>query len=127
MLETGNIQRSKLPASVPIGCMQHAYGSDLHVCVDYIRINIITIANQYPVPIMTKLQDRIRRFKIFTKIDLKDGYHLIHINEGDEWIIPVSLQDSLYQFPVMPIQTYKGPSKLSRYDDAYFEIPARQW
>jgi hypothetical protein len=41
------------------------------------------IANQYPLPNYDQTTDRVHGSKIFTKIDLKNGYHLIHIKEGD--------------------------------------------
>jgi hypothetical protein len=84
MLETGKIRWSKSPASAPILFIPKAHGRGLRLCVDYRGINKITIANRYPLPIMTELQDRVCGSKIFTKIDLKNGYHLIRIKEGDE-------------------------------------------
>jgi hypothetical protein len=84
-LETGKIRWSKSPASAPIIFVPKAHGRGLHLCVDYRGINKMTIANRYPLPIMTELQDRVCGSKIFTKIDLKNAYHLIRITEGDEW------------------------------------------
>jgi hypothetical protein len=84
MLETGKIRRSKSPAAAPILFVPKAHSRGLRLCVDYRRINKITIANRYALPIMSELQDRVCNSKIFTKIDLKNGYHLIRIKEGDK-------------------------------------------
>jgi hypothetical protein len=85
MLELGKIHPSKSPATAPIIFVPKAHGRGLRLCVDYRGLNKVTIANRYPLPIMSELQDRVRGAKIFTKIDLKNGYNLIRINPGDEW------------------------------------------
>jgi hypothetical protein len=85
MLRPGKIRRSKSPAGTPILFVPKAHGRGLRLCVDYRGINRVTIANRYPLPLMTQLQHRVRDVEYFTKIDLKNGYHLIRIKEGDEW------------------------------------------
>jgi hypothetical protein len=50
----------------------------------YRRINDITISNQYPLPLITDLLTDLSGAKIFTKLDVKDGYNNIRIKEGDE-------------------------------------------
>jgi hypothetical protein len=85
MLETGKIRQSKSPAAAPILFVPKMHGRGLRLCMDYHGINKIKIANRYPLPIIVELQDRVGGSKIFTKIDLKNGYHLIHVKEGNEW------------------------------------------
>jgi hypothetical protein len=84
MLELGKICLSKSPTTAPIIFVPKAHGRGLRLCVDYRGLNKVTIANQYPLPIMSELQDWVRGTKIFTKINLKNGYNLIHIKPGDE-------------------------------------------
>jgi hypothetical protein len=55
MLETGKIRRSKSPATAPILFVPKAHGRGLRLCIDYHGINKITIANRYPLPIMSDL------------------------------------------------------------------------
>jgi hypothetical protein len=83
-LELGKIHPSKSPAAAPIIFIPKAHGRGLRLCVDYYGLKKVTIANQYPLLIMSKLQDRVRGAKIFTKIDLKNSYNLIRIKPGDE-------------------------------------------
>ena len=85
MLRTGKIQRSTSSAGAPILFVPKPHGRGLQLCVDYHGLNRITIANRYPLPLMSELQDRISGAQFFTKIDLKNGYHLVRIKEGDEW------------------------------------------
>ncbi|EFQ90942.1 hypothetical protein PTT_12352 [Pyrenophora teres f. teres 0-1] len=56
----------------------------LRLCVDYRKLNNITIKNRYPLPNIIELRDRLSRAKIFTALDLRDGYHLIRIAKGEE-------------------------------------------
>jgi hypothetical protein len=110
MLETGKIRRSISPAAAPILFVPNAHGRGLRLCVDYRGINKITIANRYALPIMSELQDRVRNSKIFTKIDLKNGYHLIRIIEGDEWKTTFRHRYGLYEFLVMPFGLTNAPA-----------------
>jgi hypothetical protein len=79
MLEMGKIRWSKSPAGSPILFVPKAHGSGLRLCVHYRGLNKITVANRYPLPIMSELQDRVRGAQIFTKMDLKNGYYLIRV------------------------------------------------
>ena len=86
MLRTDKIRPSKSPAGAPIQFVPKPHGHGLRHCVDYHGLNLkVTIMNRYPLPLMNELHNRVQGAKIFTKIDLKWGYNLIRINEGDEW------------------------------------------
>ena len=84
MLEQGKISESKSPAGAPILFVPKPDGS-MRLCVDYRQLNKLTIANKYALLLMTELTDRGTGTTIFTKLDLKDAYHLLRIKEGDEW------------------------------------------
>jgi len=85
MLKTGKIRRSTSPAGSPILFVPKLHGRGLWLCVDYRALNRTTIPNCYPFPLMQELQDRVQGAKWFTKMDLKNGFNLICIREGDEW------------------------------------------
>jgi len=84
MLAEGKIVHSKSPAGAPILFVLKPDGR-LRLCVDYRQLNKLAIHNKDPLPLMTKLRERVAGATIFTKLDLKDGYHLIRIKKGDEW------------------------------------------
>jgi hypothetical protein len=109
MIATGKIRKSKSPAAAPILFVTKAHGRGLTLCVDYRGINKITIANRYPLPLMNELQDRVIGSRIFTKIDLKNGYHLIRI-KGDEWKTASRCWYGLYEFLVMPFRLTNAPA-----------------
>jgi hypothetical protein len=121
MLELGKIRPSKSPTAAPIIFVPKAHGRGLRLCVDYRGLNKVTIANRYPLPIMSELQDRVRGPKIFTKIDLKNGYNLIWIKPGDEWKTAFKTRYGLYEYTVMPF----GLSNLPKHDESHFSRFAR--
>ena len=52
---------------------------------DYCYLNEHTVKNNYPLPLISQLVDKLKGSKWFTKIDLRWGYNNVHIKEGDEW------------------------------------------
>jgi len=110
MEQKGKIRRSTSPAGSPILFVPKPYGRELCLCVDYQALNRITIPNRYPLPLMQKLQDRVRGAKWFTKMDLKNSFHLIRIKEGDEWKTAFRTRYGLFEFQVMPFGLTNAPS-----------------
>jgi hypothetical protein len=110
MLRTGKIRPSKSLATAPILFMPKPHSRGLRLCVEYQGINKITIANRYPLPLMSELQDRVRGVTFFTKIDLKNSYHLIWIKEGNEWKTAFRCRYRLYEFLVIPFGLTNTPA-----------------
>jgi hypothetical protein len=59
---------------------------------------------------MSELQDRVRGAKIFTKINLKNGYNLIRIKPGDEWKMAFKIWYGLYEYTIMPFGLSNTPA-----------------
>jgi len=59
--------------------------SIIRLCVDYRRLNKITIKNQYPLLLVSELFNRLSYIKIFIKLDLYNAYYRIRIKKGDKW------------------------------------------
>ena len=110
MERTGKIRRSTSPAGSPILFVPKPNGRGLRLCVDYRALNRITIPNRYPLPLMQELQDRVQGAQWFTKMDLKNGFNLIRIREGDEWKTAFRTRYGLYEFQVMPFRLTNAPS-----------------
>jgi len=110
MERTGKIKRSTSSAGSPILFVPKPHGRGLRLCVDYRALNRITIPNGYPLPLMQELQDRVQGAQWFTKMDLKNGFHLICIKEGDEWKTAFRTRYGLFEFQVMPIGLTNAPS-----------------
>jgi len=110
MLKTGKIRRSTSSAGAPILFVPKPHGRGLRLCVDYCGINRITVPNRYPLPLMQELQDRIQGAQFFTKIDLKNRYHLVRMKEGEEWKTAFRTRYGLYEFLVMLFGLTNAPA-----------------
>ena len=109
MLKQGKIVLSQSPAGPPILFLPKPDGR-LRLCVDYRQLNKLTILNKYPLPLMSELRDRVAGVKIFSKINLKDGYHLIRIRAEDEWKKAFRTRYGHYKYKVMPFSLVNAPA-----------------
>ena len=109
MLKSGRIRPSKSPAGAPILFAPKKNGK-LRLCVDYRGLNKVTVKNRYPLPLMTELRDRVAGANWFTKIDLRNGYHLIRIKEGDEWKTAFRTRYGHFEYLVMPFGLANAPA-----------------
>ena len=82
-LDKGWIRPSKSPAGAPILFVPKADGT-MRLCVDYRRLNKITIKNRYLLPLVGELLNRLGYLKIFIKLDLRDAYYRLYIKKGDK-------------------------------------------
>src|SRR3984957_13700926 len=82
-LKKGWIRPSKSPTKAPILFIPKAEGI-MRLCVNYRRLNKITIKNRYPLPLVGELFNRLSYTKIFTKLDFYNTYYRIYIKKGDK-------------------------------------------
>jgi hypothetical protein len=80
LLDKGFIRPSVLPWGAPVVFMKMKDGT-LRMCIDYRELNKITIKNKYPLPHIDDLFDQLQGAQIFSKIDLRSGYHQLRIRE----------------------------------------------
>jgi hypothetical protein len=92
------------PSSSPWGCpalFVKKKDQSLRLCVDYRPLNIITIKNKYSLPLIDILFDQLAGAKVFSKVDLRSGYHQIKIHPEDVPKTAFSTMYGLYEYLVM--------------------------
>jgi hypothetical protein len=82
LLDLGIIRPSVSPWGAPIIFVKKKDGS-LRLCIDYRDLNRATVKNRYPMPQIDDLFDQMKGATIFSKIDLRSGYHQLRMKEGD--------------------------------------------
>ena len=73
----------------------------LRMCVDYRSLNEVTIKNKYPLPMINNLFDQLEGATMFSKIDLRSGYHQLKIREQDIPKTTFTTRYGLYEYTVM--------------------------
>src|SRR5437660_10105426 len=84
-LAKGFIRPSKSPQTSPVFFIPKKDGGKRMV-TDYRYLNKGTIKNNYSLPLISQLIDRVKGCDLFTKMDLRWGYNNVRIKDGDEWI-----------------------------------------
>ena len=120
MLMSGKIRPSKSSASAPILFVPKKEGRGLRLWLVYRGLNKVTILNRYPLPLMKMLRDRVCVAKIFTKLDLKSGYNLVQIKEGDKWQTAFRMRYGLFEFKLMPFGLARAPATFQNIMDELF-------
>ena len=80
------------------------------MCVDYRSLNDVTAKNKYPLPHIEVLFDRMRDARVFSKIDLRSGYHQMKIRPSDIPKTDFSTRYGLYEFTVMSFGLTNAPA-----------------
>ncbi|XP_029303854.1 uncharacterized protein LOC115018779 [Cottoperca gobio] len=108
-LTAGIIRPSSSPAGAGFFFVGKKDGG-LRPCIDYRGLNKITVRNRYPLPLMTTAFELLQGATVFTKLDLRNAYHLVRVREGDEWKTAFNTPTGHYEYLVMPFGLTNAPA-----------------
>src|SRR5438105_764102 len=107
--DQGYIRPSSSPWGAPVLFVQKKDGTQ-RMCVDYRGLNEVTIKNKYPLPRIEDLFDQLRGAIVFSKIDLRSGYHQLKIRASDIPKTAFSTRYGLYEYTVMSFGLTNAPA-----------------
>ncbi|UYV70775.1 K02A2.6-like, partial [Cordylochernes scorpioides] len=116
MLQEGVIRASSSPWAFPVILVRNRDGN-WRFCVDYRKLNSITVKDVYPIPRIDDVMDTLQGSRYFTAIDLRSGYWQVEIEEQDKKKTAFTTSHGLYEFNVMPFGLCNAPATFERIMD----------
>ncbi|GJY15681.1 putative reverse transcriptase domain-containing protein [Tanacetum coccineum] len=109
LLEKGLIRPSLSPWGAPVLFVKKKDGS-FRMCIDYRELNKLTVKNRYPLLRIDDLFDQLQGSSMYSKIDLRSGYHQLRIKEEDIPITAFRTRYGHFEFQVMPFGLTNAPA-----------------
>ena len=109
LLDKGFIRPSTSPWGAPV-LFAKKKDKTLRLCIDYRQLNRVMIKNRYPLPRIDDLFDQLRGARVYSKIDLRTGYHQLRVRETDIPKTTFRTRYGHFEFTVMPFGLTNAPA-----------------
>nr|GEZ78628.1 putative reverse transcriptase domain-containing protein [Tanacetum cinerariifolium] len=107
--DKGFIRYSSSPWGAPVLFVKKKDGS-FRMCIDYRELNKLTVKNRYPLPRIDDLFDQFQGSSVYSKIDMRSGYHQLRVREEDVTKTAFRTRYGHYEFQVMPFGLTNAPA-----------------